>query len=93
MRDIDLSLLAGVVLGIAAAAVVGGLNERLTKKSESVELVCFDGKDVTIPLTGIDTEISATAFGNGVLWSIPSESGIAAIHWQDAVSTCHIRRG
>lgn len=93
-RDVDFGILVGMALGIGAMVTGSEIVERFwPEKVGSVELVCFDGNAATIPLTGIDTEISATAFGNGVLWSIPSESGIASIHWQDAVSTCHIRRG
>lgn len=100
-RDVDFGILVGMALGIGAMVTGSEIVERFwpetaaihPPKVGSVELVCFDGNAATIPLTGIDTEISATAFGNGVLWSIPSESGIASIHWQDAVSTCHIRRG
>ena len=81
-----------IVGGLTAAVVVGSMALLHKPKETLVELVCFDGMDTTIPLSGVDTEISATAFGNGILWSIPTESGIAAVHWQDSSSNCFIQR-
>lgn len=89
----DNAILLGALLGGAATligATIALRNQPAT--SELVELVCFDGMNTTIPLSGVDTEISATAFGNGILWSIPMESGIAAVHWQDSSSNCFIQR-
>lgn len=81
-----------IVGGLTAAVVVGSMTLLHKPKETLVELVCNNGTDVTIPLTGIDVEISPVAFGNGILWSVPTGSGIALVHWQDQYSACVVRK-
>lgn len=92
MTDNTLVMIAAIGVGGLLGTALMADRHASKPDSQLVELVCFDGQRAEVKLSGVDVDLSAVSFGNGVLWSVPMESGAPQVFWQDKFSNCRIQR-